>query len=57
MLKVYVQQNKRKQWWFKFVSGNGKTLCSSETYFNKKDCLKSVKKILIDGWNATVIER
>ena len=45
-MKIQIKQNTKKQWWFRIVARNGKVLCSSETYHNKKDCLRTVERMI-----------
>lgn len=35
-----------KQWFFKFVAANGRTLCHSETYSCKRKAMKGLNHIL-----------
>ena len=45
-MKIQIKQNVKKQWWFRIVARNGKVLCSSETYHNQKDCMRTLTRML-----------
>lgn len=41
-MKIKLVRNKDKQWYFKIVASNGKTLCHSETYSKKSSALRAI---------------
>ncbi len=49
-----ILRSKDNQFYFILVAGNGKVIIQSETYHNKKDCLKTINSIRRGAIFATV---
>ena len=47
--KIRILQSSNGQYWFRVVSTNGNTLCSSELYWNRTDCLNAARIVQRGG--------
>jgi len=44
-MKIVVEKNRRKKWFWKVVSCNGKILAHSEDYSSKTKCFETVHRL------------
>lgn len=51
----FVIQPSGIQWYFTIVARNGRTLATSETYWNKSDAISAAKSIIDEGGDAPIV--
>lgn len=56
MSKFHVERSGNGQFYWRFVAGNGRTLCHSETYHNKQDAIASARIVQGEGGSAGIID-
>lgn len=53
-MKVQIFQGKDKQWYWRFVAPNGRTLCVSEGYARRQSAKKSAWRCVLYAANGRV---
>ncbi len=57
MSKFEILASTNGQYFWRFVSSNGRTLCHSETYHNKQDAITSARIVQGEGGGASIYDR
>jgi uncharacterized protein YegP (UPF0339 family) len=54
--KFEIFRDRKKQWRFRLVASNGKTICQSEGYTRKANCLAGIRSVATTAQGARVVE-
>ena len=55
-MNIYIWDSANGQYYFTIVASNGKTLATSETYWNKSDCRSAADLIKREASSATILD-
>lgn len=53
-MKFTISKSKNGEYYFTLRARNGQVIAQSETYHNRKDCIKTIKSIRCKAFFATI---
>lgn len=55
-MKIWIRDSANRQYYFELLADNNRTLASSETYWNKSDCIDAARLIKRDAADAPIYD-
>ena len=55
-MKFKIKKNRKDEFFWELVAGNGELICMSEAYQTKENAVKSINLVKLDGRGSEIID-